>query len=66
VADPGATAKLARVADDNGLRQFLDAEQRDAVRFLTNANDAVAMYRSQGRAQFIEAMIKQLDAAKKG
>jgi len=66
VAEPGAAARLHRVADDNGLRQFLDAERASAVRFLTNAGDAVALYRSQGKAQFIEEMIRLLDAAKKG
>jgi hypothetical protein len=47
----------------NVLRPWLEKEQAEALRLLTHGVDTVAIYRAQGRALFIEHLLKLLTAA---
>ena len=47
----------------NVIRPWLEKEQAEALRLLTQGVDTVAIYRAQGRALFIEHLLKLLTAA---
>lgn len=53
-----------RIAGDNSIRQWLEKQLDEAIRYLSEAMDTVQIYRAQGKIQFVNRMLDNLDKAK--
>lgn len=53
-----------RIAGDNPLRAWLEAQRGESIKYLTSAVDPIAVYRAQGQVQLVEKMLILLDKAK--
>jgi hypothetical protein len=53
-----------RLYGDSDFLRWLDEERASAVKYLVAASDPVLIHRAQGKAVFIEEILKLLDKAK--
>lgn len=63
--EPTKVLELFRqLSAHNGLDAWLKHEKADAVKYLVEARDPVAIHRAQGKSLFIDEMTKLLDKVK--
>lgn len=55
---------FARLAGDSRFEAWLTTQHADAVKYLVEARDPVALHRAQGKALFIDEMAKLLAKGK--
>ena len=55
---------FSRLNNDSDFLRWLEEERLNAVKYLVGASDVVQIHRAQGKATFIEEMLKLLDKAK--
>lgn len=58
------TNKLSFVANDRGLRDVLAGERDEALKYLIQSGDPVAIHRAQGRVKLVEELLAALDFVK--
>jgi hypothetical protein len=63
--DPAETALFARLAQDQRFREWLEARLADEFEILVAGLDKDFLARAQGRAGFLQLLLKKLEAARK-